>query len=130
MKIECTVKELKELLQKEISVEKTTDTRASSQTPIGFKFTSASNVSQEIRKEDVKMKIEIDESNIEELKNLKNSIEGLLSIYKEDMEATEENLEKVTKAVNKVNSCGVRNFKFGLMKTRIVSSVGAKLTIT
>lgn len=75
------------------------------------------------------MKIVINETNINGLKELKKNIEELLNVYVDDMEFTEKNIKKINELVDKVNSSGLQQFKFGLMKAKIVSSDGTKLTI-
>ena len=84
---------------------------------------------EELKKEVVEMKIEIDNEDIENLKELKASIQDLLNAYTEDMKFTEQNISSITEKIKKVNSKGLNQFKFGLMKAKIVSSDGTKLTI-
>lgn len=84
---------------------------------------------QNVLKRGEKMKIVINETKINGLKELKENIEELFESYVDNMEFTEENLKKISELVDKVNSSGLKQFNYGLMKVEIVSSDGTKLTI-
>lgn len=75
------------------------------------------------------MKIKIDDTNIENLKKIKDNIEKLLQVYSKDMEFTEENVKRVKEAVDKVNASGKYQFQYGNTRAKIVNSDGTEFTI-
>lgn len=75
------------------------------------------------------MKIKIEDTEIKRLQGLKESIEALMNSYTEDMDATEDNLNKIKNITDKINSFLPPHLDYDLLKIKMVNSAGTKFTI-
>lgn len=74
------------------------------------------------------MKIIFENKNLNELKNIKETIDEVLKIDFKELEVTEENIKKAKEIERKVKSISKLYWNFKSVEAKIISSDGTELT--
>jgi len=75
------------------------------------------------------MKLYCLESDLERIEKLKKAIIEFQNMYSEGMELTEENINKVTKAIDEINKVFPPHLNYKILGLKMVNSAGTKFTI-